>query len=387
MMILQHRPAAFLPQNLTNSHAPPPPACDNGYPPQAPARSISQKYSLHKSLLFVALSHNNRVCQEQKYVVFVGFNSFTSTIESPKESARVPGQSVLRIESLSYSTRRILMKASLLITTIAAVAISSSGICQEQPRILVGVCGNLKTAKEAGFDYVELGASGIAAMPDADFEKLIQSVADGKIPVRTTNGFLPGGIRVTGPNVDTAKQMEYLNKLLPRLHKLGVKVSVLGSGKARDIQKDFSPEENFKQMVDFCKRLGPVARSNDIFIAIEPLNKGECNFINTVIEGLELVKAVNDPNIKVHADIYHMAKENESADSILKAGADLKHVHIATPKGRGYPSAADDFDYKPYFAAMKKIGYTGGISIEGGTKDFKTDGPRSAAFLKDALQK
>lgn len=279
------------------------------------------------------------------------------------------------------------MKPYFFLSIITVFALICTGICGEQNKILVGVCGNLKTAKEAGFDYVEMVASVIAEMSDADFDKLLQSVEEAKIPVRATNGFLPGGIKVTGPDADPNKQVEYFNKLLPRLHKIGVKVSVLGSGGNRRILENSTREEAFKQMVEFCKRLGPVAKANDIIIAIEPLNKGECNFINTVKEGLEVVEAVNDPNIQAQADIYHMVKENESAESILKAGAHLKHVHIANPAGRGYPLSMAEYDYKSYFDALLKIGYSGGVSVEGGTKDFKNDGPKAAAFLKEQLQK
>lgn len=278
------------------------------------------------------------------------------------------------------------MKASLLASAIFLI-MSSAGMGQEQPRIQIGVCGNLKAAREAGFDYVEISASSIAGMSDAEFEKLLKSAAEARFPVYSSNGFFPRNIRLTGPKVDPAKQMEYLNKLLPRLHKLGVKISVLGSGVAREIPKGFPPDEGYRQMVDFCKRLGPLARTNDIIVVIEPLNKGECNLITTVQEGLEFIKAVSDPNIKIHADIYHMAIDKESADIILKAGAELKHVHIANPRNRAFPLASDEFDYKPYFAALKAIGYTGGISIEGAARNFKTDGPRSCAFLKDTLQK
>ncbi|MDD4872700.1 MAG: sugar phosphate isomerase/epimerase [Kiritimatiellae bacterium] len=282
------------------------------------------------------------------------------------------------------------MKNSLLISIITIFAISITGICGEQNKILVGVCGgkgNLQKAKNAGFDYIEMAASGIAKMSDADYEGLLKAVEEAKIPVRTANGFLPGDIKITGPAADPKKQDEYVRKCFSRLQKLGVKVLVFGSGGARAIPKDVSREEALKQMVDFCKRIGPMAKEHNLVVVIEPLNTKECNFINSGKEGLEIVEAVKDPNIELLVDLYHMAMENEDPAIVLKAGAHIKHCHIANPAGRVYPLSTDEYNYKPFFDNLLKIGYTGGISVEGGTKNFDADGPKAAKFLKNALQK
>ena len=279
------------------------------------------------------------------------------------------------------------MKLSILTVLITLFAFTMGGLCVEQNKILVGVCNSPQNAKEAGFDYVEMGASSIAKMSEADFEKLLKTVKETGIPLRACNGFLPGTIRVTGQEINKKEQEEYVRGCFDRLNKLGVQVVVFGSGKSRGLPENFPREKGFEQIVDFCKRIGPLAREKNIVIAIEPLNSKECNFIQSGKEGLELVEAVKDPNIELLLDLYHMAMENESSEIVLKAGAHVKHVHIANPTGRKYPLAAGEYDYKSFFDNLKKIGYTGGVSVEGGTKDFKNDGPKAAAFLKEQLQK
>lgn len=279
------------------------------------------------------------------------------------------------------------MKLSILAVSMTMFAFIGTGLCEAQHKILVGVCNSPQNAREAGYDYVEMGASSIAKMPDADFEKLLQTVKETGIPVGACNGFLPGTIRVTGPEINQKEQEEYVRKCFDRLNRLGVKILVFGSGKSRALPENFPREKGFQQMVDFCKRIGPLAREKNITIVIEPLNKKECNFINSGTEGLEVVEAAKDPNIELLLDLYHMATDNESPDIVLKAGAHIKHVHIANPTGRKYPLSADEYDYKPFFDNLKKTGYTGGVSVEGGTKDFKNDGPKAAAFLKEQLQK
>jgi sugar phosphate isomerase/epimerase len=109
--------------------------------------------------------------------------------------------------------------------------------------------------------------------------------------------------------------------------------------------------------------MGPVARAHGIFVVIEPLHRGECNFINSVSEGAEIVREVNDPHIRLLADIYHMLREDEGPASIASAGPLIGHCHIAEKDGRTPPGVHGD-DFTPYLDALRRIGYTGGISIE-----------------------
>ena len=161
---------------------------------------------------------------------------------------------------------------------------------------------------------------------------------------------------------------------------------MLGSGAARRVPDGFSRDEAFTQLVDFCRRLAPVARRNGMTIAIEPLRRQETNIINTAREGLALVKAANRREIRLLVDFYHLAVEAENPDVLIEAGALLAHVHVANPKGRGYPSTPDEAPYAPFFANLCRIGYTGRVSIEGSATDFVAEAPRSLAMLRAALR-
>ena len=68
-----------------------------------------------------------------------------------------------------------------------------------------------------------------------------------------------------------------------------------------------------------------------------------------------------------------MMMGRESAESILKAGALLKHCHIASYGDRKFPGSnpAEVHRLKPYFDALRAIGYTGGVSCECGWGDKK----------------
>jgi len=255
-------------------------------------------------------------------------------------------------------------------------------------KIEIGYCGSLKemdATKAAAFDYMEIRTSEVAALSDAEYETLAAKVRQIGIAVPVGYWFVPASIKLTGPQIDKEQQMSYLRKALDRVSKLGVRLIVFGSGDARRIPDGFSRKEAFQQLIEFCQRVGPLAAANNITIAIEAQRRQECNIINTAAEGLELVKAVNHPNIQLMIDFYHFAVEKEDPAIILKAKDHIRHLHMANPTGRVFPLNAEEYDYAPFFQNLRKIGYAGRISLEARSSDFAKESPQAIAFLHSAL--
>lgn len=278
---------------------------------------------------------------------------------------------------------RRLVAASLL---VLLSAFPSAG---QAAKVLVGYCIGLKgleTAKAAGFDYVELGTTEIAALSDSEFEESVERAKQVGIPTPNANLFLPATLRLTGPDaMPVDEQMAYVRKAFARLARFGVKLLCFGSGGARRVPDGFPKEDAFKQLVAFGKRIAPEARAHGITVVIEPLRKQETNIINTTAEGLELVNAVADPNFELLVDFYHLASEKEDPAIILRARDHIRHLHMANPQGRVFPLAWDEFDYAPFFANLRQIGYTGRISIEASSKDVPSEAPRAIALLRRAF--
>lgn len=254
----------------------------------------------------------------------------------------------------------------------------------------VGYCARLaelEATKAAGFDYAELRTSEIVALSDADFETLVVRLQQLALPVPVTYLFVPREVRLTGPDVDEAVQLAYVRKALARVARIGARTVVLGSGPARNFPDGFSKPVAYRQFVGFCKRVGPEARSQGITIAIEPQRKQESNLINNVTEGLALVRDVNDPNVQLTVDFYHVAEEKEDPSVVLAAKDHVRHVHMANPVERVFPLRWDEFEYAPFFANLRTIGYAGRISLEAATSDLAREAPIAIALLKRALSR
>ncbi|HZS07899.1 MAG TPA: sugar phosphate isomerase/epimerase family protein [Blastocatellia bacterium] len=243
----------------------------------------------------------------------------------------------------------------------------------------------IDAAKAAGFDYLELRTAEVAGLPDADYEKLVEKIKHLGIPAPVSNNFIPASIKLTGPAIDKDQQMNYVRKAFDRVSKLGVQIIVFGSGDARRVPEGFSKEEAFRQLVEFCRRIAPEARARKITIAIEPLRRQESNIINTAGEGLELVKAVNDPDIQLMVDFYHLAFEKEDPAIIIRAKDHIRHLHMANPEGRVFPLKWEEYNYAPFFENLRRIGYDKRISVEAKAVDFTKDAPQAIALLRKAF--
>src|SRR5262245_6113767 len=257
---------------------------------------------------------------------------------------------------------------------------------QNQTRkVQIGYCTPLKNvpaAKAAGFDYVELGTTEIAALTDEDFAAAERSLRDAGVATPVTNLFLPATLKVTGPAIDKDAQAAYVGKAFDRLSRIGVGLVVFGSGGARRVPDGFPADQAFAQLVDFARRAAGLARPRNITIAIEPLRQQETNIINSAAEGLKLVEAVADGSFQLMVDFYHLASEHESPDIVVRAKDHLRHVHVANPNGRVFPLAWDEFDYEPFFASLRRIDYDQRISVEASTQDLNGAARRSVSLQR-----
>jgi len=284
-----------------------------------------------------------------------------------------------------------ILVALLLLTFTAGISRDATRDPHSTPpaaAVKVGYCTGLKNlegAKAAGFDYVELSATEMAALSDDGFRAEAARIKALGLPTPAANLFLPATLKVVGPDVNPEQQMTHVHKAFTRLATLGTEIVVFGSGGARRVPDGVSNAEAFTQLVDFSRRAAREARANRITIAIEPLRKQETNIINTAAEGLDLVNAVGDPNFQLMIDFYHLASEHEDPAIVLKAKDHIRHLHVANPQGRVFPQAWDEFDYAPFFANLRAIGYDRRISIEGSTTDLSAQAPRAIDLLRRAF--
>lgn len=250
----------------------------------------------------------------------------------------------------------------------------------------IGICAgadHLEEMLDCGFDYVEYPINGIGEMREEDYVKLLEKTRGLKANIYAGNCFFPWDSRLVGEHADMVKTSDYADKALKRMYELGCKVCVIGNGGARDPDEGMGIEDTYKEFAQVIRKVGLTAKSYGITIAIEALYFGESKICNTLEETARFARSIDMENVGITADYYHFNRNNESTGALEKVYDVLKHVHIADMEGRRYPMPENENAYKGMFDVLKRIGYTGGISIEGESgNDRNAEGKRAAAILK-----
>lgn len=256
--------------------------------------------------------------------------------------------------------------------------------------IRVGCCAKLAKLSEVadvGFAYIEPGAADIAALTPAEFKEAKEKVLSSPIRCNAFNSFIRRkDLVVVGPKVDLAAVKEYVDSTLERCRQLGASIVVWGSAGSRNVPEGFSRERAWEQIAYFLQQIAPIAARHRIVISIEPLNHKESNILNTGGETLKMVKQVNRPEIQMIIDYYHLRMEQEPLRIFEEAKGHINHLHFAQPEGRLWPESLEgDPLYKAFFATLKRLHWTGGISIEGKGSPAQ-NGRQALAFFRRELQ-
>ena len=251
--------------------------------------------------------------------------------------------------------------------------------------MLFGICAPLASAaavKAAGWDYVEDNVQGLlqGLVPDDQWTAPPPAV----LPVLAANVLVPGSLKVTGPDADLPKLTAYMATVLRRAQQVGIRTLVFGSGAARMVPPGFDMARANDQIIAFARASAELAAGHGITIVVEPLNKSECNIVNSVAEAAAVAAAVDHPNCQALVDTFHLWMEHEPVDNVARAIALIRHVHVADLHGRVAPGLSGKADYRPLFRVLKDAGYDDTISFEGAPiPDFEATAPKVLAFLKD----
>lgn len=215
--------------------------------------------------------------------------------------------------------------------------------------------------REWGFDGVELFLSpGEPANLSA-----VRRVLDELGLERTTCSVLPREANLIDADAQVrARAAEFLKQCVERTAELGAKLicgplyAALGfmSGHRRT-------EDEWKRGVEGLQIAAQRARRLGVTVCVEPLNRFESYFLNTLNDAAQLVHDVGEPNLLIHFDTFHAnIEEKDPAISLRAVAKELGHVHISE-NDRGIPGTGHN-DWRGILLALKEIGYDGWMTIE-----------------------
>ena len=219
---------------------------------------------------------------------------------------------------------------------------------------------------------------------DAQLSKHLQKMKNLKTKLYAVNVFIPGTIKVVGPEISEVALLSYVEIVFQHAKAAGVNLIVWGSGGSRKIPEGFDKTKAKDQFISNAKKVAVLAKKYKITLALENLNSTETNFINTLQEALDVVKKVDHPNFRLCADIYHMLKEGEPASVIEQTGNYLVHCDLAEKENRAAPGVTKE-NFVPYLKALKKVNYKGKLILECQWKDIAGQGWPALKYVQQQL--
>ena len=175
----------------------------------------------------------------------------------------------------------------------------------------------------------------------------------------------PGGLHMTTPdNAVWEHTVDYMNTLVELCADLGGDVLVLGSPKQRSLIDGQTQEGAWGRTLDFFARVLDTAAAHNVTICLEPLAPIETDFINTVADGMRMVKEVGHPNLKIHLDVKAMCAEPTSIGEVIRSVRTEEVGHFHVNDANLYGPGMGDTDYAPIAAAVREIGWDSWLSVE-----------------------
>ncbi len=138
---------------------------------------------------------------------------------------------------------------------------------------------------------------------------------------------------------------------------------IVNIGRVRGHLNNHTISEAEDLFVDVAQDLCDYALTREVTLVLEPVNRYEIDFINSVEEGVALIKKVNRSNMKLMPDVFHMNIEDRTIGTELARHIDfIQYIHFADSNrlapGQGHLDFSDIFD------CLFKAEYDGWISTE-----------------------
>ncbi len=247
-------------------------------------------------------------------------------------------------------------------------------------------------AKALGFEGVEVwGGSDLAGrVPDIAEASLRTGV-----PVAAVHHVMAPGCQILAP-LDREREsgLERLRDSITCACDLGaygvILMPVSGRGHLPDLSPYLTAEElltellytHLRTLEDFSLALG-------VKLLIAPVNRYETRLINRVAQAGKLLRRLKHPNLKIAADLFHMALEEDDADAALRAYADeIGYLYVADSNRRLPGRGRTDFVAAAH--TLRAINYAGWVTFACGepghnevhAEQYARDLPASLAYLR-----
>jgi len=229
--------------------------------------------------------------------------------------------------------------------------------------------GLFSRIKEMGFDGVEIA---LANKGDFDYARTLDELKANGLECCGIVGMMSLDRDIRGPDREAINNgIAYIKDGIDaaRAMECDIFAGPLYSAVGRaNLETPGDRKQQWETEVESLKQVCSYAKEKGVYLALEPLNRFETDFINITDDAIRLIEDVGSDNLKIHLDTFHMnIEEKSSADAIRKAGDLLVSLH-ANENDRGAPGTGQ-VRWEEIAQAIKDIKYDRYLIIETFTPD------------------
>jgi sugar phosphate isomerase/epimerase len=250
-------------------------------------------------------------------------------------------------------------------------------------------------AAQLGYNGVEIApytlADSVTEIPTKQRKAIRHAAEDNGIEIVGLHWLLakPEGLYINHPDeIIRIKTQEYIEALIHFCADIGGKILVHGSPHQRTVQEGWDFQQSWNLAKETFKVCLKTAQKRNVLYCIEPLAHVNTNFINTVAEGIRLVREIRHPHLKMVFDSRSASAQEKSVLEALLRALDsgyLRHIHVNDANGRG--PGFGETAFVPILKSLIQHNYKGYISVE--VFDFSPDpetvASRSIGYLRGIL--
>jgi len=220
----------------------------------------------------------------------------------------------------------------------------------------------INKAKALGYDAVEVFAPDVQTLAASNLEKLLTGSNLELAAFGTGAGWVKHKLTLTSADSAIREKAHAFIRDFIDLAKLYSTSVIIGSMQGR-FEGSITRDQALKWLGESLVELGQYAAKSGVGIVYEPLNRYETNLLNRLEEVVPFVRALQTPNIRILADLFHMNMEEANVpEAIRQTGALIGHIHFVDSNRRA--AGMGHTDFVPIFKALNDIGYNGYISAE-----------------------
>ncbi|MBD3239719.1 MAG: TIM barrel protein, partial [Chitinivibrionales bacterium] len=234
-----------------------------------------------------------------------------------------------------------------------AVAVATADAMPNAFVVWRGIEESLEKAAQYGYDGIELALK----TPDQVDAPALKRMLDDRglaCPCVST-GQVFAGLGLYFTTRDKAKRTQVIDVFKGMIDIAAQFGAMVNIGRSRGfVEDDETIDDATVRFVDVAREIAAHAQSNDVRLILEPVNRYEINFINSVAEGAVLMERVGVPNMGLMPDLFHMNIEDRALGGELEAHArHVSYIHFADSNRLAPGQGHTDFD--AVFASLDRM--------------------------------